>query len=171
MSRPSLGKVLFDGKDLYALGPGERARLRADKMGFVFQTFQLIPYLNTLENVLVPALAGKRDGTHRRAEELLERLGLRRRAAHRPAELSAGERQRVALARAMLREPDVLLADEPTGNLDAASAEQVMDAFAGFQGSGGTVIMVTHDERMAARAGRVVHLSDGQIQGSPTTLA
>jgi predicted ABC-type transport system involved in lysophospholipase L1 biosynthesis ATPase subunit len=140
-------------------------------MGFVFQTFQLIPYLNTLENVLVPALAGERDGIRRRAEELLEQLGLRRRSAHRPAELSAGERQRAALARAMLREPDVLLADEPTGNLDAASAEQVMDAFAGFQGAGGTVIMVTHDERLAARAGRVVHLSDGRVEESPPASA
>jgi len=166
MGRPSSGRVLFAGDNLYALDSGARARLRAEKIGFVFQSFQLIPYLNTLENVLVPALAGRRAGMHRRAGELLERLGVGGRAAHRPAELSAGERQRVALARAMLREPDVLLADEPTGNLDKASAEQVMDSFAEFQQSGGTVIMVTHDEQLAGRASRVVRLTDGRVQES-----
>jgi len=166
LARPSEGRVLFDGADLYGrMGEGARSHARADRIGFVFQTFQLMPYLNAIENVLVPALAGGRPtaALEKRARELLDHLGLAERARHRPSELSAGERQRVALARALLREPDVLLADEPTGNLDADAGRQVIEHFKEFQGAGGTIVMVTHDDRLAADADRLVRLDRGKV--------
>jgi ABC-type lipoprotein export system ATPase subunit len=166
LARPTAGRVLVGGADLYAMGPAARARLRADRFGFVFQTFQLVPYLSALENVLVPQLApagGLSSAALRtRARELLERFGLSGRSAHRPSQLSAGERQRVALARALLRSPSVLLADEPTGNLDGESARAVFGHLLEFQKSGGTVVLVTHDEKLAADAGRVVRLERGR---------
>jgi ABC-type lipoprotein export system ATPase subunit len=156
--RPDAGRALIDGRDLYAMGDEERARFRASAVGFVFQQFHLLPYLSALDNVLAADLPLKRTGARDRALSLLDRLGLAGRAAHVPAQLSTGERQRTALARALLNGPKLLLADEPTGNLDADSGRAVLDGLAEFAAGGGAVLLVTHDAEAAARAGRVVHL-------------
>jgi ABC-type lipoprotein export system ATPase subunit len=156
--RPDSGRVAIEGRDLYALPVEERARLRASAIGFIFQEFHLLPYLSVMENVLVPSLGKRSPDASRRAEELIERFGLGPRARHLPAELSTGERQRVALARALLNRPPLLLADEPTGNLDPENGRTVLDHLSGFAGEGGAVLLVTHDDDAAARAGRRVRL-------------
>jgi ABC-type lipoprotein export system ATPase subunit len=156
--RPDTGRVTIDGRDLYALPVEERARLRASAIGFIFQEFHLLPYLSVLENVLVPSLGKRLPEADRRAEELIDRFGLGPRARHLPAELSTGERQRVALARALLNRPRLLLADEPTGNLDPENGRAVLDHLTGFSREGGAVLLVTHDDDAAARAGRRVRL-------------
>jgi ABC-type lipoprotein export system ATPase subunit len=156
--RPDAGRVRVAGQDLYALSEEARARFRAAHLGFVFQQFHLIPYLSALDNVLAAALALKVPDARARAERLLADLGLAERARHVPAALSTGERQRTALARALLHCPQLLLADEPTGNLDRASADIVLDQLAGFARAGGAVLLVTHDPEAAARAQRVVRL-------------
>jgi len=163
MSRPTSGKVVLDGLDVYALSLGRRARMRAEKIGFVFQMFHLVPYLTALENVLSARLAG---GKARRKDalELLARVGLSDRANHRPWELSAGERQRVAVARALLNKPAVILADEPTGNLDPESGAQVMEHLAAFNRAGGTVLLVSHDPHNERYARRVVALTPPQVR-------
>ncbi|MFQ5808386.1 MAG: ABC transporter ATP-binding protein [Armatimonadota bacterium] len=165
MVRPTEGRVLLDGQDLYALSPSHRARLRADRIGFVFQMFHLVPYLNVLENVLVPALAGA-PGDRNEALELLERLQLSHRLHHRPAELSTGERQRCALARALLHRPEIILADEPTGNLDPDNAAQVLEYLAGFHRDGGTLLLVSHDPIANEYAQRVLRIEQGRVQES-----
>jgi len=161
--RPDGGRVAFDGQDPYALAPEGRAGFRASQVGFVFQQFHLLPYLTVLDNVLVPSLAMPSDGARQRAGELIEHLGLAGRAGHVPAALSTGERQRVALARALLNRPRLMLADEPTGNLDRASARAVLGHLAEFAKGGGTVVLVTHDVRAAEYASRTVHMTDGRI--------
>ncbi len=163
MARPSSGRVMLDGQDLYALSPRRRAAVRAQKVGFVFQMFHLIPYLSVWENILAPLLAGAR-GTAEEARHIAERLGLADRLRHRPAELSTGERQRVALARALLNRPKLILADEPIGNLDPENGRAVMDFLAEFNAQGGTVLLVTHDELAAAYAKRTVTLARGRVQ-------
>jgi len=163
MIRPTEGRVLTSGQDVYMMSSRQRARLRADKIGFVFQMFHLVPYLSALENVLVPTLAGARTGRPG-ATELLARLQLSERCHHRPAELSTGERQRVALARALLNRPEIILADEPTGNLDPDNARQVMTYLAEFHGDGGTVLVVTHDPLADQYAQRTVLMDRGQVQ-------
>jgi len=164
MVRPTSGRVLVDGTDLYALSPGHRARLRAETLGFVFQLFHLVPYLSVLDNVLLPTLARPAADARPRAAELLDRFGLAARAAHRPAELSIGERQRVAMARALLHRPRLLLADEPTGNLDADSAREVLAALAAFHRDGGTVVLVTHEETAAGCAQRSVRIRGWRVE-------
>jgi lipoprotein-releasing system ATP-binding protein len=165
-------RIVFDGRDITAMGKGELDRYRAREVGFVFQFYHLLPELSVLQNVTVGAMI--RHGrfgylTHRkqaeaRAQELLTAFGLAHRLRHRPAELSGGERQRVAIARALINEPRLLLADEPTGNLDRATGESILDALAGLRAETGlTVLMVTHDERVAERADRVVRLVDGRV--------
>ncbi|MCD6351058.1 MAG: ABC transporter ATP-binding protein [Armatimonadetes bacterium] len=166
MVHPTQGKVFVDDADLYALSAGRRGRLRAEKIGFVFQMFHLLPYLTAVENVLVPALAGNRVNEEK-AIELLEYLKLGDRVRHRPAELSTGERQRVALARALIKDPEILLADEPTGNLDPDNAHQVMEYFADFHKRGGTVLVVTHDPVADEYADRLVLLEAGRIVENP----
>jgi ABC-type lipoprotein export system ATPase subunit len=163
MLRPSAGRVLINGQDVYAMSRPERARFRATHIGFVFQMFHLVPYLNLLDNV---RLAGGVTGAAElgRAGALLDRLGLTPRQRHRPAELSAGERQRTAIARALLNGPRLVLADEPTGNLDPDNAAEVYDALAGFHRDGGTVIIVTHGAGADRYADRIVHLRDGRIE-------
>ncbi len=163
MVRPSTGRVLLDGEDVYGMSVSQRARLRADKIGFVFQMFHLVPYLDALENVLVPTLAGARGG---RAEalELLARLQLSHRLHHRPAELSTGERQRCALARALLNRPEIILADEPTGNLDPDNAAQVMQYLGDFHREGGTMLLVSHDPLADQYAQCVLRLDQGRVQ-------
>ena len=163
MARPSSGRVLLDGDDLYALSPRRRAAIRAQKVGFVFQMFHLIPYLSVWENILSPLLAGA-GGTPDGARAIAERLGLSDRLSHRSSELSTGERQRVALARALLNRPKLILADEPIGNLDPENGRAVMDFLAEFHGRGGTVLLVTHDELAAAYAKRTVTLDHGRLQ-------
>ncbi len=156
--RPGSGTVCVDGEDLYALGAEARARRRAANIGFVFQQFHLIPYLSVTDNVLVPALAGPVNGAAAQASALLSRFGLDHRLQHLPAELSTGEQQRVALARALLSQPKLLLADEPTGNLDRENTEIVLGALAEFAAGGGAVLCVTHDNAVAEHAQRRIQL-------------
>jgi len=161
--RPDGGRVAVGGDDPYALSAEGRARFRAARIGFVFQQFHLVPYLSVLDNVLVPSLAEARPGAAARARGLVERFGLGPRADHRPGELSTGERQRVALARALLNEPRLILADEPTGNLDRASAAVVLDHLAEFAKADGAVLLVTHDPWAAQRATRQVRMETGRL--------
>ncbi len=137
--------------------------MRATTIGFVFQQFHLMPYLTVLDNVLAASLARPSAEARQRAMALIEHVGLSARLDHVPSELSTGERQRVALARAMLNQPRVLLADEPTGNLDPASGDTVLKYLADFAGGGGAVLLVTHDARAAEYAGRIVHMADGKL--------
>ena len=160
---PDDGSVTILGQDPYALAPEERAVFRGKNIGFVFQQFHLIPYLNVLDNVLVGELAdGKTDLTER-ANALLERFNLNHRLDHVPSALSTGEQQRVALARALLREPKLILADEPTGNLDAENSRVILDYLADFAKQGGAVLMATHDDRAREAAGRLLELSEGRV--------
>lgn len=159
--RPDEGSVSVSGTDLYSLSPEQRARFRASHIGFVFQQFHLIPYLNVLENVLAPTLAYAHNGAPERAKQLVDDLGLGHRTDHPPSELSTGERQRVALARALLNEPELLLADEPTGNLDAENAAAVLRHLRAFAERGGAVMVATHDERV--EADECYALADGQL--------
>ncbi|MCM2279886.1 MAG: ABC transporter ATP-binding protein [Oligoflexia bacterium] len=162
---PSAGKVIVAGTPVYGLSPGERALLRQKRIGFMFQTFNLLPYLSCLENVMVaPLLAGStRAEAKTQATAILERLGLAHRLAHRPGELSVGERQRVALARSVVNKPDVLLADEPTGNLDPAMTEEIVGLLQELNMAGQTILMVTHDHRLAVRSKRVITLAKGRL--------
>jgi ABC-type lipoprotein export system ATPase subunit len=165
MLRPSHGVVRYNGQDIYQMPSADRARFRAVNIGFVFQMFHLVPYLNVLENVLLAG--GRRRGEDlTRAEELLQRLGLQPRLGHRPAELSAGEKQRTALARALLNRPRLILADEPTGNLDPENARSVLTHLREFQRDGGTVLVATHGPAASEFATRTIHLRDGTIERS-----
>jgi putative ABC transport system ATP-binding protein len=163
LDRPSGGAVRLDGTDIGALSEDGRARLRRERIGFVFQSFQLIPTLTARENVEVPLqLRGERAGG--RADELLERVGLGGRGHHFPTQLSGGEQQRVAIARAFVHGPQILFADEPTGNLDAATGQRVIDLLMELNRElGTTLVLVTHDLDLAARAGRVIRLADGRV--------
>ncbi len=168
LDRPTSGTVRLDGVDLGTLDEDGRARLRAEKVGFVFQTFQLLPTLTALENVLVPLeLAGAADDRAReRAVSLLERVGLGNRLDHYPAQLSGGEQQRVAIARAFANEPRILFADEPTGNLDAETGATIVELlFELNRALTTTVVLVTHDMALASRAGRVIRIAGGHIVG------
>ena len=164
--RPENGEVSIDGTDPYSLSGEQRARFRAEQIGFVFQQFHLVPYLNVLDNVMAPALGTGETSARERAGILVERFGLADRLGHRPGQLSTGERQRVALARALLNEPRVILADEPTGNLDGDNSEQVLQALKTFADEGGAVLLVTHDPDAVAFAGRQVVLQGGQLASS-----
>jgi len=163
LDRPSAGRVELDGQDLGVLSEDQRARVRAAKVGFVFQAFQLIPTLTARENVQVP-LELRDEPAEARAQELLERMGLGDRAHHYPAQLSGGEQQRVALARAFSIRPQILFADEPTGNLDAKTGATIIDLMVSLnQELGTTLVLVTHDHELAARARRTIRLSDGRV--------
>jgi putative ABC transport system ATP-binding protein len=164
LDTPTRGTVHLDGVDLGALGEDARARLRGEKVGFVFQSFQLIPTLTALENVQVPLELRGEERAAARSRELLERVGLRDRGHHFPAQLSGGEQQRVALARAFVNAPRVLFADEPTGNLDAGTGARIVELLESLnRESGATVVLVTHDLALASRAGRVIRLADGVV--------
>jgi ABC-type lipoprotein export system ATPase subunit len=166
LTQPTSGKVIVAGNDLGAMSSHELAAFRAANIGFVFQMFHLLPYLNVVENVLVAAPAGGAVSLRERAEELLKRFGLAARRTHVPAQLSAGERQRVAMARALLNRPKLLLADEPTGNLDSESAASLLELLADFHASGGTLLLVTHEEQAAACAQRTITLRGGSLAGA-----
>jgi putative ABC transport system ATP-binding protein len=165
LDRPDRGRVLLDGEDLSAMDEDARARLRGAKVGFVFQSFQLIPTLTARENVAVPLELRGEDGGGR-VEALLHRVGLADRGHHYPAQLSGGEQQRVALARAFSTRPRVLFADEPTGNLDAATGATVVDLMLELnRETGTTLVLVTHDLDLAGRARRILRLSGGRVVG------
>ena len=172
MLSPSSGRVLFEGQSVYDLSPNERARLRRDKIGFVFQTFNLVPYLTALENVQVPLfLAGVEESAQEaRAAELLRRVGLGDRLRHKPSKLSVGQQQRVALARVLANDPELILADEPTGNLDPETSEQIITSLEELNREGRTIVMVTHNPAAARRAGRVLRPVDGEIHRNGTVL-
>jgi ABC-type lipoprotein export system ATPase subunit len=162
--RPTHGRVLVNGEDPYGLSPGQRARFRAVNVGFVFQQFHLVPYLDVLDNTLTPTLAlGVNGGARARALDLAARFGLTERLRHFPAALSTGERQRVALARALLNKPKLLLADEPTGNLDAENGRIVLRCLAEFARDGGAVLLVTHEPGAGDHTSRIVKMNGGRI--------
>jgi putative ABC transport system ATP-binding protein len=164
LDTPSTGSVRLDGVVLSDLDEDGRARVRGEKVGFVFQSFQLLPALTALENVMLPLeLRGERDAATP-AKRILGRVGLGERLAHYPRQLSGGEQQRVALARAFVTEPDLLFADEPTGNLDTETGRAIVDLLFELNAQHGTtLVLVTHDERLAARCGRVLRLSAGRL--------
>jgi putative ABC transport system ATP-binding protein len=165
LDKPSRGQYFFDGRAIEALDPDELAQLRLNEVGFIFQSFHLVPRLDALANIELPmTLAGiARTERLERAREALESVGLGDRAGHRPAELSGGQKQRVAIARATAMQPRLLLADEPTGNLDTQSGEQVLEMLEELNQKGITLAVVTHDPEVARRAGRVLEMRDGEI--------
>ena len=171
LDRPDSGVVRFDGQDLSKFGSSQLNKFRNKKVGFVFQFYHLLDELTVLENVFLPVMAGvsvlgwlgRKGWAKKRAKELLEQLGIGQRAEHKPYQLSGGERQRVAIARALMNEPELLLADEPTGNLDSITGNGILEVFERLNKGGQTIVMVTHDERIAKRAGRIITLTDGKI--------
>jgi ABC-type lipoprotein export system ATPase subunit len=171
LDRPDKGVVKFEGRDLNRFSANELNRFRNKMVGFVFQFYHLLDELNVLENIFLPTMASKsvvgwlacRRTAKKRARELLAVLGLGERAEHKPYQLSGGERQRVAIGRALMNEPRLLLADEPTGNLDSATGNGILDTFEKLNKKGQTIVMVTHDEKIAKRAGRIIKLVDGKI--------
>lgn len=173
LDRPSRGRLMLDGQDVATLDDRSASRLRNAKMGFLFQSFNLIPQLSVIENVESVFLYGDRPerAWRSRAMSLLERLGVAHRATHRPAELAGGEAQRVALARALANEPELVLADEPTGNLDSQTGAQVLDLLGEIVERGNAVVLVTHDPEVARRTDRIVELRDGRLVGERTRLS
>jgi lipoprotein-releasing system ATP-binding protein len=170
LDEPTAGRVLFEGRDLFALGEEPLARFRNETVGFVFQSHHLLPEFTALENVMMPGLVRRlpRGEARRRAQEALERVGLAERLAHRPGELSGGEQQRVALARALALAPRLLLADEPTGNLDPATAEGIHALLLELNRETGIAgVVVTHNERLATALPRRVRIAAGRLVGAP----
>lgn len=165
LDRPTAGTYLLDGTNTTDLDANAQARVRGEKVGFIFQTFHLVPRLTALENVELPMVLASRPGAERRARarELLTGVGLADRMDHRPDQLSGGQRQRVAIARAMVMKPALLLADEPTGNLDSASGKEVLDVLEKLNAAGLTLIVVTHDPLVGARARRRINMRDGKV--------
>ncbi len=163
LDRPSTGRILLHGAELGTLGAAELAAVRGQRIGFVFQFFNLLPHLTALENVEIALWLGGAAKRNGRALDLLDRLGLGDKAHHLPGNLSGGQQQRVAIARALANEPDILLMDEPTGNLDSAAEAELLGELDGLHQAGKTLLMVTHIPAVAARAGRVVQVKDGRI--------
>jgi len=168
LDTPSAGEVDLDGTPIFSMSGAARTRLRNERVGFVFQAYNLLPELDALENVCLPALLGARrpPDLAERGARLLQAVGLGDRLEHRPAELSGGEQQRVAIARALINRPGLVLADEPTGNLDSRTSESILDLLWQMRAeSGTTMVMVTHDEHIARRGERVLEIADGRILG------
>jgi len=163
LDRPDTGRYILDGKDVARLSKDKLAEIRNKKIGFVFQTFSLIPRTSALENVELPMLYGGQVNAAREAREALELVGLGDRMHHDPNQLSGGQRQRVAIARALVTSPSILLADEPTGNLDTKTSEEVLDIFTDLNEKGLTTIIVTHDPDVSSRCKRVLKLVDGKV--------
>ena len=167
LDEPTAGTVSLAGSDLTALDEDGRAAVRARHVGFVFQSFHLLPSLTALENVMLPLELAQRGDARKDALEVLDRVGLAGRVGHYPRQLSGGEQQRVAIARAFVTRPAVLFADEPTGNLDAATGERIMELLFGLNAeTGATLVLVTHDQALAARCGRVIRLDAGRVVGA-----
>lgn len=166
LDRPTEGQVFINGTNLQIMSDDELARLRGLEIGFIFQTFNLVPRLTAFENVLLPTFANSRIGedTHKRAKDLLEMIGLEDRLHHKPGELSGGQAQRVSIARALINDPAILLADEPTGNLDSKTGAEILRIFVDLNAEGRTVVIVTHDPEIAKYADRVILVKDGIIQ-------
>ena len=170
LDRPTKGAVFHKGRDIFRMSAARRTEFRAQSLGFVFQAYHLLPELDIVENVLLPVMRRLNWVSHSRsyrakALDLLEQVGLKDRAAHRPMELSGGEQQRVALARALMNDPEIVLADEPTGNLDSATGDLVLgQLFALTKERGHTLLLVTHNEAVAARCDRTVHMKDGRVE-------
>ena len=171
LDTPSAGDYWLNGKEVSNLSDDELARIRNREIGFVFQTFNLLPRATAAQNVELPLIYGgiPADVRRRRAAEVLESVGLTDRAKHRPSELSGGQRQRVAIARAMVNRPSIILADEPTGNLDSKTGIEIMSLFDTIHEAGNTIVMVTHEEHIAAYARRVIKLLDGKIESDVRT--
>jgi len=166
LANPTEGRVIVNGKDVTQLSSRERTRLRGIEIGFVFQTFNLMPRLTAQENIVQPMVAQKvsRSERNERAKQLLERVGIGDRADHRPNELSGGQRQRVSIARALANAPALILADEPTGNLDSETGANIMELLSELYEGGHTILMVTHDRDIAEHADKIIHLLDGVIE-------
>lgn len=173
LDRPTTGAYLLEGRDVAGLTDDELARLRNARIGFVFQTFHLLPRLTALRNVEMPLVYSglAREERRRRAHRALEAVGLGDRLLHRPSELSGGEQQRVAIARGLVSDPAILLADEPTGNLDSRAGEEIIGILGALNAQGATIVLVTHNARLAQRAGRIIALEDGKIASDLTTGA
>ncbi len=165
LDKPSEGEYLFDNTPVHQFNRIQLAKVRNKKVGFVFQSYNLLPFATAYENIELPMLYARTPAKKRkeRVEWLLENVGLSDRAAHRPAELSGGQRQRVAVARSLANDPDIILADEPTGNLDTKSGKEILSLFESLNRDGKTLIFVTHDEQLATHAKRIIHLLDGRI--------
>lgn len=168
LDEPNFGSVYIEGSDIFRISRNKRARLRLKKIGFVFQFYHLLPEFNIIENVMLPlSIASGLSGREARekAHAILEEVGLKERLTHRPQELSGGEAQRVAIARALIGEPEIILCDEPTGNLDSATGEKILELLIRLnKEKKRTFIIVSHDETIAKRAHRIVHIRDGEIQ-------
>ncbi|TMR98688.1 ABC transporter ATP-binding protein [Nonomuraea basaltis] len=165
LDRPSTGRYRLDGTETTTLGDGARTRLRGDRIGFVFQSFHLLSHRSVVENVMLAEIYGEqgRGGRRERALAALDRVGLGHRTGFSPGRLSGGERQRAAIARALMGEPTLLLCDEPTGNLDSRNTEAVLDLFDGLRAQGLTIVVITHEHEVSARAGRRVRITDGVL--------
>lgn len=165
LDQPTSGDYLFDGQNISGLDDGALSRIRNQRIGFVFQNFSLLPRMTARENVEVPLVYAGMSPKERRsqAEKMLEKVGLGRRGHHRPSEMSGGEKQRVAIARALVNHPSVILADEPTGNLDTKTSYEIMDILIGLEKEGQTIILVTHEDDIAAYARRRITLRDGKV--------
>jgi len=165
LDRPTSGTYFLEGADVSLLSDDQLAEIRNRKIGFVFQTFNLLPRTNAIENVEIPLIYGGIRDSRKRAIEALERVGLNNRMYHLPTQLSGGEGQRVAIARALVVNPIIILADEPTGNLDTKTGSEIMDLFRELNSQGVTVLIVTHESHIAQECHRIIHLRDGQIVG------
>ena len=165
LDKPTTGEYLFDNTPVHGFNRIQLAKVRNKKVGFVFQSYNLLPFATAYENIELPMLYARTPSKIRkeRVEWLLENVGLSDRATHRPAELSGGQRQRVAVARSLANDPDIILADEPTGNLDTKSGREILNLFGSLNEQGKTLIFVTHDDRLASNAKRIIHLLDGRI--------
>lgn len=168
LDTPTEGRLYIDGEPTDGFGDSQTSRLRNEKIGFIFQSFHLIPAMNVLDNVILPMQYRKghtdRHAVRSRAEDVLEKVGLGNRMKHYPSQLSGGQSQRVAIARALMCSPAVLLADEPTGNLDSRMGEEVMELLRKINDDGMTIVMVTHDGKLASQTGRTVRMKDGRIE-------
>lgn len=163
LDKPTSGEYYLDGKNVSDIGKAEQAGIRNERIGFVFQAFNLLPRTTVLDNVLLPTIYGKSDGSSGRALALIERFGLKDVAHHRSNQLSGGQVQRVAIARALIMEPSIVIADEPTGNLDSVTAAEIIGVFREINGDGATIVLITHEPDLAALADRTVRLRDGRI--------